>query len=78
LFTRLRGFVITPMPGTAGDSSTHIDKRRGDDSCLTGMRALLDGIVDADPIVVGLVVLALVVIAVLHVARRLGGGGRAR
>jgi hypothetical protein len=36
------------------------------------MRGLLDGIIDADPVLVGLVVLAVAVAAVVYVIRRRG------
>jgi hypothetical protein len=73
LLTLLRGLVITPMPGTPADSSTHIDNGGGDDTCLVGMRALLDGIVAADPVVVAVVVVAVAVAAVTYVVRRRRG-----
>jgi hypothetical protein len=37
------------------------------------MRAMLDGIVKADPVVVGLVVLVVVLVAAVYVIRRVAG-----
>lgn len=79
LLIRLRGLVMTPMPGKVRAryhaAASHIDKDAGDATCLETMRGVLHGFVDADPTVVGIVVLAVVIAALVFVVRRIAGRG---